>query len=38
MEQLKENISAFTTTRTLYPEVMEGIENIFFRYRDPAMR
>lgn len=38
LEQLKENISAFTTTRTLYPEVMEGIENIFSRYRDPAMR
>lgn len=38
MEQLKENISAFTTTRPLYPEVMEGIEKIFSRYRDPAMR
>lgn len=38
MEQLKENISAFTTARPLHPEVTKGIEEIFSRYRDPAMR
>eukprot|EP01018_Ginkgo_biloba_P030819 Gb_27849 [translate_table: standard] len=37
MEQLKENIGAFITARPLSPEVMEGIEKIFSRYRDPAM-
>lgn len=38
LEQLKENIDAFVTTeRPLPQEVMADIENIFKRYKDPAI-
>lgn len=38
VDQLKEDIDAFTsTTRPLPPEVAEGIEDIFKRYKDPAI-
>ncbi|MBA0848945.1 hypothetical protein Goshw_008970 [Gossypium schwendimanii] len=38
VEQLKEDIDAFLTTqRPLPPEVMEDIEAIFKRYKDPAI-
>ncbi|GLJ53894.1 hypothetical protein SUGI_1151270 [Cryptomeria japonica] len=37
MEQLKENISAFTNAKSFSPEVMEEIEDVFLRYKDPAM-
>ncbi|KAL5066910.1 hypothetical protein RYX36_017797 [Vicia faba] len=38
VDQLKENIDAFTTTeRPLPAEVMAGIEAIFKRYRDPTI-
>lgn len=36
--QLKEDIDAFLTTmRPLPPEVVDGIEDIFKRYKDPAI-
>ncbi|XP_009770016.1 uncharacterized protein LOC107763504 [Nicotiana tabacum] len=39
VEQLKEDIDAFLTTeRPLPPQVMDDIEDIFKRYRDPASR
>lgn len=39
MDQLKENISAFTSApRPLPQEVLDGIEDLFKRYRDPAIR
>ncbi|XVF38467.1 hypothetical protein REPUB_Repub20aG0105000 [Reevesia pubescens] len=39
VDQLKEDIDAFLTTeRPLPPEVMEVIETIFKRYKDPAMQ
>ncbi|XP_062150024.1 uncharacterized protein LOC133858560 [Alnus glutinosa] len=38
VKQLKEDIDAFLTTeRPLPPEVMADIENIFKRYKDPAI-
>ncbi len=37
MEQLKENIDAFTTTRPLSEEVNADIDAVFNRYRDPTM-
>ncbi|KAJ0966492.1 hypothetical protein J5N97_023409 [Dioscorea zingiberensis] len=38
MDQLKEDIDAFIgTTRPLPPEVATGIEDIFNRYKDPAI-
>jgi aryl-alcohol dehydrogenase-like predicted oxidoreductase len=37
MEQLKENIDAFTTTRPLSEEVNADIDAVFNRYRDPAI-
>ncbi|KAG1361538.1 protein tas [Cocos nucifera] len=38
VDQLKEDIDAFITTmRPLPPEVVDGIENIFNRYKDPAI-
>ncbi|CAN4099437.1 unnamed protein product [Withania somnifera] len=39
VDQLKEDIDAFLTTeRPLPPQVMDDIEDIFKRYRDPASR
>nr|ACG47199.1 aldo/keto reductase [Zea mays] len=38
MEQVKENIDAFTSTpRPLPQEVLDGIEDLFKRYKDPAI-
>ncbi|KAK1267756.1 putative aldo-keto reductase 1 [Acorus gramineus] len=38
IDQLKEDLDVFlTTTRPLPPEVHAGIENIFKRYKDPAI-
>ena len=38
VDQLKENIDAFLTTKRPFPpEVMEDIEAIFKRYKDPAI-
>ncbi|XP_059650866.1 uncharacterized protein LOC132296955 isoform X2 [Cornus florida] len=38
VNQLKEDIDAFVATeRPLPPEVMEDIENVFKRYKDPAI-
>ncbi|KAF8401879.1 hypothetical protein HHK36_012829 [Tetracentron sinense] len=38
VDQLKEDIDAFVTTeRPLPPEVMTGIDNLFKRYKDPAI-
>lgn len=38
VDQLKEDIDAFLTTpRPLPPEVNAGIEDIFNRYKDPAI-
>ncbi|KAF7151976.1 hypothetical protein RHSIM_Rhsim02G0037500 [Rhododendron simsii] len=38
VDQLKEDIDAFLTTeRPLPPEVMADIENVFRRYKDPAI-
>ncbi|XP_072981338.1 uncharacterized protein [Typha angustifolia] len=38
VDQLKEDIDAFTTTtRPLSPEATDGIENIFKKYKDPAI-
>jgi aryl-alcohol dehydrogenase-like predicted oxidoreductase len=38
VDQLKEDIDAFTTTeRPLPAEVMTGIEAIFKRYKDPSI-
>lgn len=38
LNQLKEDIDAFTmTTRPLPSEVVEGVEDIFKRYKDPAI-
>ncbi|KAL6954844.1 hypothetical protein U1Q18_048280 [Sarracenia purpurea var. burkii] len=38
VDQLKEDIDAFLTTeRPLPPEVMADIENVFKRYKDPAI-
>lgn len=38
MDQLTEDIDAFlTTSRPLPPEVMSDIENVFKRYKDPAI-
>lgn len=38
VDQLKEDIDAFTTTeRPLPAEVMEDIEAVFKRYKDPAI-
>eukprot|EP00252_Welwitschia_mirabilis_P022366 TRINITY_DN602_c0_g1_i1.p1 TRINITY_DN602_c0_g1~~TRINITY_DN602_c0_g1_i1.p1 ORF type:complete len:417 (-),score=64.09 TRINITY_DN602_c0_g1_i1:326-1576(-) len=37
MEQLKENIAAFSTTRPLSPEVLKGVEEIFSKHRDPVL-
>uniref|UniRef100_A0ACD5WCE8 Uncharacterized protein n=1 Tax=Avena sativa TaxID=4498 RepID=A0ACD5WCE8_AVESA len=38
MDQLKENIDAFTSApRPLPPQVVDDIETIFKRYRDPAV-
>jgi hypothetical protein len=38
MDQLKENIDAFISApRPLPPQVLHDIENIFKRYRDPAV-
>lgn len=38
MDQLKENIDAFTSTpRPLPQEVLAGIEDLFKRYKDPAI-
>ncbi|XP_010935911.1 uncharacterized protein [Elaeis guineensis] len=38
VDQLKEDIDAFITTmRPLPPEVVDGIEDIFKRYKDPAI-
>uniref|UniRef100_A0ACD6A2W0 Uncharacterized protein n=1 Tax=Avena sativa TaxID=4498 RepID=A0ACD6A2W0_AVESA len=38
MDQLKENINAFTSApRPLPPQVVDDIETIFKRYRDPAV-
>ncbi|KAG8370424.1 hypothetical protein BUALT_Bualt14G0115400 [Buddleja alternifolia] len=38
MEQLREDIDAFLTTeRPLPPEIMADIENVFKRYKDPAI-
>jgi len=38
MDQLKENIDAFTSTpRPLPQEVLDGIDDIFKRYKDPAI-
>ncbi|KAK6145935.1 hypothetical protein DH2020_019804 [Rehmannia glutinosa] len=38
MEQLREDIDAFLTTeRPLPPEVVSDIENVFKRYKDPAI-
>ena len=37
VEQLKENIDAFTTTRPLSEEVIADINAVFNRYRDPAI-
>ncbi|KAH7856861.1 hypothetical protein Vadar_006344 [Vaccinium darrowii] len=38
VDQLKEDIDAFLTTeRPLPPEVMADIENVFRRYKDPAV-
>lgn len=38
VDQLKEDIDAFlTTTRPLPPEVFTGIEDIFKKYKDPAI-
>ncbi|EOY06055.1 NAD(P)-linked oxidoreductase superfamily protein isoform 1 [Theobroma cacao] len=38
VDQLKEDIDAFLTTeRPLLPEVMEDIEAVFKRYKDPAI-
>ncbi|KAF3668085.1 hypothetical protein FXO37_09700 [Capsicum annuum] len=37
VDQLKEDVDAFLTTeRPLPPQVMDDIEEIFKRYRDPA--
>lgn len=39
VDQLKEDIDAFLTTeRPLPPQLMDDIEDIFKRYRDPASR
>lgn len=38
LDQLREDIDAFTmAARPLPPEVVNGIEDIFKRYRDPAV-
>uniref|UniRef100_A0A0E0NY70 NADP-dependent oxidoreductase domain-containing protein n=1 Tax=Oryza rufipogon TaxID=4529 RepID=A0A0E0NY70_ORYRU len=38
MDQLKENIDAFTSApRPLAPEVLDDIESLFKRYRDPTL-
>lgn len=38
VDQLKEDIDAFLATeRPLPPEVMADIENVFRRYKDPAI-
>lgn len=38
MDQLKENIDAFTSApRPLPPQVLDDIETVFKRYRDPAV-
>uniref|UniRef100_A0A8I6XME2 NADP-dependent oxidoreductase domain-containing protein n=1 Tax=Hordeum vulgare subsp. vulgare TaxID=112509 RepID=A0A8I6XME2_HORVV len=38
MDQLKENINAFTSApRPLPPQVLDDIETVFKRYRDPAV-
>ncbi|KAG2536623.1 hypothetical protein PVAP13_9NG208300 [Panicum virgatum] len=38
MDQLKENINAFTSApRPLPQEVLDGIEDLFKRYKDPAI-
>jgi aryl-alcohol dehydrogenase-like predicted oxidoreductase len=36
IEQLKENLSAFTLERPLSSEIVSGIDEIFRRYRDPT--
>ncbi|KAH9543282.1 hypothetical protein CY35_13G055900 [Sphagnum magellanicum] len=38
MEQLKENISAFTRSELLSEDVLTDIEKVFVRYKDPAFR
>ncbi|KAK8935005.1 hypothetical protein KSP39_PZI014887 [Platanthera zijinensis] len=38
LDQLREDIDAFISTpRLLQPEVVDGIENIFKRYKDPSI-
>lgn len=38
MEQLKQNLDAFATTRPLPEEVTADIEKIFKKYRDPTFQ
>jgi aryl-alcohol dehydrogenase-like predicted oxidoreductase len=38
MDQLKENIDAFTSApRPLPPQVLDDIETLFKKYKDPAI-